>query len=138
MRNRAWLYAITIIIAGGCSGPPKITDDTIQKVLYPELIDMLDNPGKHPPILVDVRSAQLYKEGHIPGAINISFVELIPQNPALAGKGPVIVYSGTWSDYLSASAAKKLMNRGMDPDRVYDFRGGMDYWVKSDGNISKR
>jgi len=138
MYQKVWLFAAAVMMVVGCSGPPKITDDTIQKMLYPELIDILDNPGKHPPILVDVRPAKYFNEGHIPGAINIEFVDLIPENPALAGKGPVIVYSGTWSDYLSASAAKKLMNRGMDPDRVFDFRGGMDYWIKSDGNISTR
>lgn len=138
MYLRFSLFVSTAMLLAACGGQPKITDNSIQKVLYPQLVEMLDNPGKHPPILVDVRTAEKYREGHIPGAINISLIKLLPDNPALAGKGPVIVYSGSWTDALSASGAKKLMNHGMDPERVYDFRGGMDYWIKSDGPVSRR
>ncbi len=137
MFARYWIPVLIVTVLAACGGPPKITDDDIQKVLYPQLVDMMESPGKHPPVLVDVRTPERFREGHIPGAINIPFVDLREDHSAFAGKGPIILYSGSWTDALSASASKKLMNRGMDPERLHDFRGGMDYWDKSGGRIVK-
>jgi len=126
-----------VALLAGCRSEPKVSDQDVQKLLYPRLLEKLENPGKHPPVLVDVRSREAFATGHIPGAISIPLIELNAEHPGLSAKGDIIVYSADWTDALSASASKKLMRQGIKKDRVFDFRGGMDYWDKQGGQIVK-
>ena len=127
----------------GCSGPPKVNDQDVQKLLYPQFLEMLEAEGKHQPILVDVRTRARFAQGHIKGAINIPVVELSADHPRLSRKRPIIVYGDGFNaaigrdDMLSTVAAKKLIACGYDLDRVFDFRGGLNYWQKQGGKLTR-
>ena len=131
----------TVALLDGC-GPPQVSDQDVQKVLYPQLLEMLADSGRQA-ILVDVRMPARFTTGHIPGAVNIPLRELRAEHPRLEGKGPIIVYSGGWNaaidsdDGLSVASAKKLIAAGYDADRVFDFRGGLDYWQKQGGDLTR-
>ena len=135
------LLAVVIVLSG-CGGPPQVSDEDVQRLLYAKLVEMLEAEGKREPILVDVRMSARYAKGHLPGAINITVVDLRADHPKLAGKRPIILCSDGWSavighdDGLSSAAAKKLITAGYDADRVFDFRGGVDKWVKQGGQLS--
>ena len=130
-----------VALLDGC-GPPKVSDQAVQNLLYPQLTEMLAD-SKRAPVLVDVRTPRRFAAGHIPGAVNIPLKELRAAHPQLAGKGPIIVYSRGLSratdidDGLSLASAKKLIAAGYDADRVFDFRGGIDYWSKQGGQLTR-
>lgn len=81
--------------------------------------------------LIDVRDAELYSEGHIPGAVNIelaseNFVDMIQ---TLDKKNPVAVYCR--GGRQSAEAAQKLHEAGFE---VIELQGGFLTW---DGDVEK-
>lgn len=75
--------------------------------------------GKQPHTLVDVRTAEEYREGYIPGAINISVQELGNKLNKIPKDKPVIVYCRSGS--RSAHAAQSLIAAGYS--EVYDLGG---------------
>ena len=81
-----------------------------------------DTPGR---MLVDVRGADEYEAGHIPGAILIPNESIGDQEPAELPDhdAPIIVYCRT--GVRSAEAAKKLADLGYTA--VYDM-GGIQSW----------
>lgn len=80
--------------------------------------------------VVDIRDANTYEQGHIPGALNLSndninqFVDDADQTKPLA----VICYGGK----SSMGAAEVLSNAGFET--VYSVDGGMMAWQSSHPN----
>ena len=132
---------LAFVLLMGCSGPPDVSDQDVHKLLYPQFTDMLEEEGKRKPILVDVRTPARFARGHIGGAINIPLAELGAEHPLLSHKRPIILYSDGWDavagreDGLSGVSAKKLIAAGYDADRIFDFRGGLNYWKKQGGDL---
>lgn len=81
--------------------------------------------GKQPHTLVDVRSAEEYASGYIPGAINIAVHELSGKLNRIPKDKPVIVYCR--SGNRSAHAAQSLIAAGYS--EVYDL-GGLFEWAR--------
>lgn len=81
--------------------------------------------GKQPHTLVDVRSAEEYAGGYIPGAINIAVHELGGKLDRIPKDKPVIVYCR--SGNRSAHAAQTLVAAGYS--EVYDL-GGLFEWAR--------
>ena len=79
--------------------------------------------GKQPHTLVDVRTAEEFREGHIPGAINIAVQELGGKLSKIPQDKPVVVYCRSGS--RSANAAQSLLAAGYT--EVYDL-GGLLEW----------
>ena len=78
--------------------------------------------------LVEVLKEQSYKEGHIPGAINIPVDNLKDEAPKQLKKtDKIIVYCASYQCHASTNAAKTLLARGYN-DTV-DFKGGKKTWV---------
>jgi phage shock protein E len=73
--------------------------------------------------LVDVRTVEEFKEGHIPGAINISLQELDKKLKRIPKDKPVIVYCR--SGNRSSFAASQLLQAGYT--EVYDLGGIIDW-----------
>jgi len=129
MKATQYLAILTIglLLLTGCNQPPKIDDKDLQRIEYPALLEMLNNPKpKHRTILIDVRSKDKYVQGHIPKALNIPIQDLVWQDPRLMEAKNLVVYAGGWTDYRSPAAAKKLLALGYK--NVFDFRGGIETW----------
>ena len=75
--------------------------------------------------IVDVRTQEWYKEGHIPKAINIdvSSKDFNSQMSTLIKDKPVAVYCRSGKRSLEAS--KELVKQGY---KVYDLDGGILAW----------
>ena len=88
-----------------------------------ELSKMLADEKKE--VIVDVREAELFKSGHIPGAINIEYngakdrilKELRPEDTIV-----FVCHGGPMGDTLS----KILVKNGFT--KVYNLKGGMYGW----------
>ena len=71
--------------------------------------------------IVDIRSADEYREGHVPGALHIPLPELLRSLPTIPKDRPVITCNA--EDALSATAAEILAAHGF---KAYDGGG----WTK--------
>lgn len=87
--------------------------------------------GKEPHTLLDVRTTEEYRAGHIPAAVNISVQELNGKLDQIAKDKPVVVYCR--SGNRSAHAAQTLLAKGYT--EVYDL-GGLFEWARQGGAIT--
>lgn len=78
------------------------------------------------PLIIDVRTSMEYKQGHIEGAKNISFIGISFKKKAslLERQNPVFIYCQT--EHRSPMAARKLQDLGYT--RIYDLQGGFKNW----------
>ena len=76
--------------------------------------------------VVDVRSADEYAGGHVPGAVNIPLDELPGRVGELAGAGPVFVVCQ--SGRRSQQGAEILTEAGVDATSVAGGTGG---WIEA-------
>ncbi len=93
-----------------------------------KLLEMIANKEKFH--LVDVLSAESFRDGHIPGAINMP-VDLIPQQAKakLIKTDTIVVYCASYSCTASTQAARAFLDMGFE--KVLDFKGGKKAWVNA-------
>ncbi len=89
--------------------------------------------------IIDAREPVDYKEGHIPGAINLPYDEVVTDPERLEkfdpeGK-PIIVYCGGGTCELSMNLGFALVNAGKK--KVLVFMGGWPEWSTSGYPIAK-
>jgi len=123
------MLAMTALV--GCD-EVKVSDESINVVREPWVVEQMGQPGV---ALVDVRKAEAYAEGHLPGAINIYLPEIYKADPRLAGAEQIIIYASGWTDPLSPAAAKKMMKLGYVG--VHEFKGGIEVWKSSGRELVK-
>lgn len=78
---------------------------------------------KSPHTLLDVRTADEFRSGYIPGAVNISLQDLPQKLKRVSTKKPVIIYCR--SGNRSAHAARMLLQAGYTD--IYDLGGIIDW-----------
>jgi rhodanese-related sulfurtransferase len=84
-------------------------------------------------LIVDARDAPEFLEGHIPGAVNLPYAEVI-SSPSLVESletrgRPVIAYCGGEGCEVSLGVAEELTRAGFP--RVAVYVGGFPEWVAS-------
>ncbi len=127
MSNRLLMIGCAAMLVSGLigCGEPKTTDADIVMIDRARM-EQLQAKHRQAALLVDVRPADQYAAGHIPGSINMPLAHL-HRNDALLRRAPaIIVYANGWTDSLSPAAAKTLMRQGYS--NVYEFRGGIRLW----------
>jgi len=86
--------------------------------------------GKNKPVLVDFRSLQAYKAGHIPGAVNIpspAMKMLAPSRLPKNKTAPIIIYA-EGQGYADTGRAITAASK-MGYTNINVFGGGMIEWV---------
>jgi rhodanese-related sulfurtransferase len=81
-------------------------------------------------LVVDARTAEEFRRGHLPGAINIpprSFADMAGYLPANK-RTPLVFYCRGYNCTLSQSAAIEALRAGYTNIRL--FRGGFPEWSK--------
>jgi len=84
--------------------------------------------GKSKVFLVDARTAEEYRQGHLPGAISVppnlfgAMAGYLPANKSI----PLVFYCRGYSCTLSQSAAVEALRAGYTDIRLY--RGGFPEW----------
>ena len=79
-------------------------------------------------ILLDVRTAEGYAAGHLPGAVNIPFEELPTRAKELSKQKEIITYCWNVTCLLCTKAAYVLTTRGY---RVKEMIGGIEEWKRA-------
>ena len=80
-----------------------------------------------PPMVIDVRSHEDYRESHIPGAANIPGDEIIQSLKSIDQKRPIVTYCDMRHPGSSRSerAARKLREAGL---QARALEGGIPAW----------
>lgn len=111
------IVLLICLITVGCGG--ETTTGTMSKIKTEEVKKILDNKDENY-ILIDVREDYEFKEGHIPGAINIPLGNITKIDYSLDKILIVYCRSGNRSN----KAAIKLKNMGYN---VKDMGGILDW-----------
>jgi rhodanese-related sulfurtransferase len=88
-------------------------------------------------LVVDARTEEEYRQGHIPNAVNIPPSQFkaignhLPQNKSL----PIIFYCRGYSWGLTMEAAVAAQAQGYT--NIFTFRGGFPEWISRDYPIAK-
>jgi hydroxyacylglutathione hydrolase len=96
--------------------------DRIERITATSVAEQLDAP--EPPLILDVRTAREYGEGHIDGALNVPLSQLPERVGEVPPNRPVVVYCA--SGYRSAIAASLLRRDGLS--QVANLVGGLAAW----------
>jgi len=75
-------------------------------------------------VIVDVRSDREYREGHVPGSINIPFTRLEKDRSTIPSIGSIFVYGSNESDTFQAGT--RLFDMGFFGLRI--ITGGFEAW----------
>ncbi len=96
----------------------------IQTITPEELCKRIQEEGSW--VVIDVRESEDYKEGHLPGAVNIprGMLEMKIDEVATSEGTPIVVYCGGGS--RSALSAKTLQEMGYQ--RVFSLEEGFRGW----------
>lgn len=124
--------AKSVSIIGGSDGPTtifvagKLGGDSMQdyvSITMEEAKEIFETKGDY--IIVDVRRADEYETGHIPGAINIANESITDTAPAELPDRNAVIYVYCRSGNRSKQAAAKLANMGYT--NIIEFGGILDW-----------
>jgi rhodanese-related sulfurtransferase len=80
-------------------------------------------------VLIDARDPAQFAKGHIPGAINMDWRQVLAKRNTIPKNKPVLIYCNTGS--LSAQAGFALRVAGWDNVKI--LQGGMTEWQAKGG-----
>ena len=80
-------------------------------------------------MVIDARDPAQFAKGHIPGAINMDWREVLAKRSTIPKNKPVLIYCNTGS--LSAQAGFALRVAGWDNVKI--LQGGMEEWKAKGG-----
>jgi rhodanese-related sulfurtransferase len=85
-------------------------------------------------IVIDVRPAEEYARGHLPGAISMPLAELRSQMDQLPPDADVVAYCEGPYCFASARAVERFAETGRQIQRI---EGGLARWVRSGGELAR-
>lgn len=95
-------------------------------VIFAEQIPKVDWPKM---MLIDARDPAQFAKGHIPGAVNMDWRQVLVKRNTIPKNKPVLIYCNTGS--LSAQAGFALRVAGWENVRI--LQGGMAEWQAKGG-----
>ena len=122
--------AIVVVAAVAVGGQairnvPRISIDELKTLM-----------AKNAVLVLDVRTAEEYAQGHIPGAVNINYTEVFQQAEKFKGETRTIVaYCACAREMTSARAAVDLAQKGIAGAKA--LVGGWDEWIQRGERIEK-
>lgn len=106
----------------------------IKFISLDELLEIIVNEEHFK--LVEVLGEENFKQGHLPGAINIPVDKL--ENLAskyLSKNDKIVVYCASYACHASTNAAEILLEMGYK--KTLDFKGSKKLWVESGLELEK-
>ena len=100
-------------------------EDKLAAELGPHNVKRLIDAGQRDVVLLDVRSAEGYREGHLPGAVSIPFEQLPTRLRELPKSREIITYCWNVTCLLCTKAAYVLASKGY---KAREMIGGIAAW----------
>jgi hypothetical protein len=85
----------------------------------------------HPPLILDVRSAEEFAEGHLPGAVNVAYTDLEKRFDQFDQSQDIVVYCV--AGIRAAKALKILQSHGFS--HLWHLDGDYAGWVNAGRRI---
>lgn len=106
----------------------------IRFISIEQLLEMQENNEKFK--LVEVLGEDGFKQGHIPGAINIPVDKLQAEaGKKLKKNDTIVVYCASYTCHASTNAARILLKMGYK--KTLDFKGSKKAWVDAGFELEK-
>lgn len=133
--RRRILTALTMtVVAAAARATTAQTPDELAKVPRLSLKDYTPLQAKNAVLTIDVRDPHGFDAGHIPGALNVSIVDIeIMANKVLRDKRPVVAYCACPDEHSSLVVAAKLARVGVRDIKV--LVGGWNAWKAAGGKV---
>jgi len=116
------LISLLALIISGCAN--KNTSNQVQPISVVELKKQLAAGISDSTVIVDLRESVLYNNGHIPGAILITFADFEKEYPQLDKNKKIILVCHTGP--MGDAAGQFLISKGFS--QVFNLDGGMRAW----------
>ena len=87
-------------------------------------------------LVLDVRDAESFAKGRIPGAVNVDYTQILKQAGRFAGeKRTIVAYCACANEMTAARASVDLAAQGIPGAKA--LKGGWDEWVSRGEPIEK-
>ena len=124
---------LSALVAAILSAPVVLAQpDDLTKVPRLSMAEYRPLQARNAVLTIDVRDPRGFDAGHIPGALNVSVVDVeIMGNRMLKEQRPIVAYCACPDEHSSLVVAAKLMRIGVKDIKV--LVGGWDGWKKAGG-----
>ena len=128
IKRKSWLLIFTgILLAGLCSSVcVQAQDSTVGKTVTQKKFERLMN--KKNTVLLDVRTTEEYKAGHIPGAVQIDVQKTDAFKKQVESLDKNKIYLVYCRSGKRSNTAKTLMSE-LGFTKLYDLEGGFTKWT---------
>jgi rhodanese-related sulfurtransferase len=117
--------ALAEVDAQAIRNVPRITIDELKLLIE-----------KNAVLVIDVRDPESFKQGRIPGAVNVDYTQVFQQAARFTGETRTIVtYCACAREMTSARAAVDLAQKGIAGAKA--LVGGWDEWVRRGEKIER-
>lgn len=114
--------------------PALAQQDDLAKVPRLTLAQFKPLHAKNAVLTIDVRDPHGFDAGHVPGALNVSIVDIeIMGNRMLREKRPIVAYCACPDDHSALVVASRLMRIGVKDIKV--LTGGWNGWKAAGGKV---
>ena len=132
MRTSMLTVVLAAALAGGVAA--QVTNAELAAVPRISLAEFKKLHAAKQILPIDVRDPHAYENGHIPSALNVSFVDVeIMANRLLKEPRPIVAYCACKDEMTAARVALQLMRVGVKNIRV--LTGGWDGWTAGGGKV---
>lgn len=124
------LLTVLLVASTGLAGQamravPRMTIDELKTQMMQKTV-----------VIIDVRTRDEFAQGHIPGAINLNFTEVMGEAGRFAGeKRTIVAYCACGNEMTAARAAVDLAASGVPG--VKALKGGWGEWLERKEPIEK-
>lgn len=134
MFRRTLFATVLAVMAAAVLHAQAPTQEELNRVPRLSIAEFKALHAKNAVLTIDVRDPHGYDAGHIPGALNVSIVDIeIMANKVLRDKRPVVAYCACPDEHSSLVVAAKLAKVGVKDIKV--LVGGWNAWTKSGGKV---
>jgi rhodanese-related sulfurtransferase len=120
-----------VLLAGAVLSAQAIRN--VPRVSIDELKTLMDQKAV---LILDVRDAESFAKGHIPGSVNVDYTQILKQADKFAGeKRTIVAYCACANEMTAARASVDLAAKGITGAKA--LRGGWDEWVQRGETIEK-
>jgi 3-mercaptopyruvate sulfurtransferase SseA len=133
-RLRAVLMATAVTMGAATAASAQVSNAELAAVPRVTLAEFKKLLAARRVLPNDVRDPHAYENGHIPGALNVSFVDVeIMANRLLKEPKPIVAYCACKDEMTAARVAIQLKRVGVKDIRV--LLGGWDGWTAGGGKV---
>jgi len=130
--RRSFAAALAALVLAAL--PVAAQPDDLTKVPRITLAQFKPLHAKNAVLTIDVRDPHGFDAGHVPGALNVSVVDVeIMGNRILKEKRPVVAYCACPDEHSALVVAAKLMRIGVKDIKV--LNGGWNGWKAAGGKV---